>query len=202
MLIRLLIPIIIFFTPYVAIAQVHSLPAIKISTTINIDGNLEDDAWKNIKPVSNFINVTPVFGLPSKRKTNVKIAYDNTAIYVGAYMYDNPQNIRKQITARDVTDRQDVDVFTVGFDTYWDKQNAFVFKVTTTNVQADLKISQNGISNGGVIYDNTWDAVWESKTTIKEDGWVAEMKIPLSAIRFSKKICKTGELILAGLQGL
>ena len=102
-------------------------------------------------------------------------------------MYDYPANIRRQLTARDVLDRQDVDIFTVGFDTYHDKQNAFVFKVSAANVQADLKVSQSGTGNGGVVYDHTWDAVWESKTSIKADGWVAEIKIPLSAIRFSKK---------------
>lgn len=187
MLIRFLIPVALFFTPYVIRAQVRNLAAVKISSAIKIDGNLDDVAWKNIRPVSDFITVSPVYGLPSKRNTQVKIAYDNSAIYVSAYMYDNPARIRKQITARDMTDRQDADVFTVGFDTYRDKQNAFVFKVTTVNVQADLKISQSGTNNGGVVYDNTWDAVWESKTSIKADGWVAEMKIPLSAIRFSKK---------------
>ena len=183
MLTRLLIPAILYFSPLVINAQVRSIPAIKIDQPIKIDGNLDDDAWKNIEPTGDFITFSPVFGKVSKRNTKVKIAYDNTAIYVGAYMYDNPANIRKQLTARDILDRQNVDIFTVGFDTYHDKQNAFVFKVSPSNVQADYKISQSA----GVVYDYSWDAVWESKTSIKADGWVAEFKIPLSAIRFSKK---------------
>lgn len=164
-------------------AQVRSIPAVKINQPIKIDGNLDDEAWKKIEPTGNFITSQPVFGMPSKRKTDVRIAYDNTAIYVGAYMYDKPENIRKQLTARDVLDRQDVDIFAVGFDTYHDKQNAFVFRVTAANVQGDSKQSQGG----SVVNDLTWDAVWESKTSIKADGWVAEIRIPLSAIRFSKK---------------
>jgi hypothetical protein len=183
MLTRLLIPFLLALLPYVMNAQVRGLSAVKISTAIKIDGNLDDVAWKNIEATGNFITISPVFGKVSTRNTKVKIAYDNSAIYIGAYLYDNPANIRKQLTARDVLDRQDVDIFTVGFDTYHDKQNAFVFKVSPANVQADLKISQSG----GVVYDYGWDAVWESKTSIKEDGWVAEIKIPLSAIRFSKK---------------
>ncbi len=183
MLTRLIIlPILSLFT-LVTNAQVRSIPAIKINQPIKIDGNLDDEAWKTVEATGDFITFSPVFGKVSTRNTKVKIAYDNTAIYIGAYLYDNPANIRKQLTARDVLDRQDVDIFTVGFDTYHDKQNAFVFRVTPANVQGDMKESQNG----GVIYDNTWDAVWESKTSIKEDGWVAEIKIPLSAIRFSKK---------------
>jgi hypothetical protein len=183
MLTRLIIPAILYLFPFVLNAQVRSIPAIKITTPIKIDGNLEDEAWKTIEPTGDFITISPVFGKISTRNTKVKIAYDNTAIFIGAYMYDHPSNIRKQLTARDMLDRQDVDIFTVGFDTYHDKQNGFVFKVSPANVQADLKISQSS----GVVYDNSWDAVWESKTSIKEDGWVAEIKIPLSAIRFSKK---------------
>lgn len=187
MLNRLIITAILYFFSFVLHAQVRSMPAIKTTQAIKIDGNLDDDAWKNVEPASNFITISPVFGQISKRNTKVKIVYDNEAVYIGAYMYDNPANIRKQLTARDVVDRQDVDIFTVGFDTYHDKQNAFVFKVSAANVQVDIKISQSGVSNGGVVYDYSWDAVWESKTSIKEDGWVAEIKIPLSAIRFSKK---------------
>jgi len=180
---RLIIPVLLLFLPFVLKAQVRSIPAFKINAPIKIDGNLDDDAWKNIEATGDFITISPVFGKISTRNTKVKIAYDNSAIYIGAYMYDHPSNIRRQLTARDVLDRQDVDIFTVGFDTYHDKQNAFVFKVSAANVQGDIKISQNS----GVVYDYGWDAVWESKTSIKEDGWVAEIKIPLSAIRFSKK---------------
>ncbi len=182
MLTRLIIPALLLILPSVLKAQVRSIPAVKISSAIKIDGNLDDEAWKVIEPAGDFITISPVFGKISTRNTKVKIAYDNSAIYIGAYMYDHPSNIRKQLTARDVLDRQDVDIFTVGFDTYRDKQNAFVFRVSPANVQSDIKLSQSGL-----VYDNGWDAVWESKTSIKEDGWVAEIKIPLSAIRFSKK---------------
>lgn len=180
---RQLIPLLLYLFPFVLNAQVRSIPAEKINTSIKIDGSLDDEGWKNVEPTGDFITIAPVYGKVSARNTKVKIAYDNSAVYIGAYMYDLPANIRKQLTARDVLDRQDVDIFTVGFDTYRDKQNAFVFKVSAANVQADIKISQGA----GVVYDYSWDAVWESKTSVKADGWVAEIKIPLSAIRFSKK---------------
>jgi len=180
---RFIIPVFLYLFPFVLQAQVRSIPAVKINQPIKIDASLDDEAWKNIEPVGDFITASPVYGNPSSRKTRVKIAYDNTAIYVGAYMYDEPSNIRKQLTARDILDRQDVDIFVVGFDTYHDIQNAFIFRVSAANVQGDSKLSQGT----GVVNDLTWDAVWESKTAIKKDGWVAELKIPLSAIRFSKK---------------
>jgi hypothetical protein len=166
----------------VACAQGKKLPALKLTQPIIIDGNLTEAAWNNIISAEDFITFSPHSGNLSLHKTVVKIAYDNDAVYVGAYLYDRPENIRTQLTSRDVTDRQDVDVFTVGFDTYLDRQNAFLFKVTAAGVQADSKGSQNS----SPVYDVTWNAVWESKVSIKEDGWVVEMKIPFSAIRISK----------------
>jgi Domain of unknown function (DUF5916)/Carbohydrate family 9 binding domain-like len=162
-------------------AQVKSISAVKINQPVKIDGNLDDAIWQNIEPATDFITAAPNFGKISNHKTLVKIAYDNSAVYVGAYMYDNPENIRKQFTARDAIDRQDVDIFVVGFDTYQDKQNAFVFRVSAAGVQSDAKES-----GGGAVFDKTWDAVWQSQVSIKADGWVAEIKIPFSAIRFSK----------------
>lgn len=160
------------------------MAAVKLTLPVNVDGDLDDEAWKNTPVASNFITFSPHYGKPSAYKTEVKIAYDNVAVYVAAYMYDNPKNIRTQITARDISDRQDVDVFTVGFDTYLDRQNAFLFKVTAAGVQADAKGSQNS----SPVYDNTWNAVWESKVRIKKDGWTAELRIPFSAIRISKSL--------------
>jgi hypothetical protein len=162
-------------------AQVKSISSVKINQPVKIDGNLDDAIWQNIEPATDFITFSPTFGKVSTHKTIVKIAYDNSAVYVGAYLYDNPKDIRKQFTQRDLIDRQDADIFVVGFDTYHDRQNAFIFRVTAAGVQADAKESK-----GGDVFDGKWDAVWESKVSIKADGWVAEIKIPFSAIRFSK----------------
>ena len=178
---RLILPFLLCILSAASNAQVRHLPAVKIDQPIKIDGNLDDAAWQQIEATGDFITSNPVFGKPSTHKTSVKITYDNTAVYVGAYMYDDPENIRRQITARDVISMQDADYFVVGLDTYHDKQNAFVFRVTAAGTQGDAKESA-----GGAVFDATWDAVWESKTSIKKDGWVAEIKIPFSAIRFSK----------------
>ncbi len=189
---RFILTVMLYLLPLVMQAQVRHLPAVKIDQPIKIDGNLDDAAWQNIESTSDFITASPVFGKVSTHKTTVKIAYDNTAVYVGAYLYDDPANIRKQITARDMISGQDVDYFVVGFDTYRDKQNAFVFRVTAAGTQGDAKES-----GGGSVFDQTWDAVWESKTSIKKDGWVVEIKIPFSAIRFSKKIVQNWGLDFA-----
>lgn len=171
-----------------SMAQVKNLEATKINTAPKLDGSLDDAAWQNVQEATGFITNTPVFGKTPVVRTSVKIIYDNSAIYVGAYLYDQPGNIRKQMTVRDAEQRADVDYFAVFLDTYRDKQNAFQFLVTSRNVQTDARLSPNFPPNGfGTYGDVSWDAVWDSRVSMKPDGWVVEMKIPYSAIRFSKE---------------
>ena len=160
------------------------MQAVKTSQAPKIDGNLDDAAWINAPVLTDFIQHYPTFGLPSSKNTEVKIIYDNTAIYIGAYLYDEPGNIRKQITARDGELENNVDYFSVFFDTYNDHQNGFLFLVTTANVQSDARLSPGD----NTIFGNyTWDAVWDSKVSMKPDGWVVEMRIPYISLRFAKK---------------
>jgi Domain of unknown function (DUF5916)/Carbohydrate family 9 binding domain-like len=182
---RLLLTFISIITFFTAAAQVKSLPAVKTSQSIKIDGNLNEIAWKEAPEATGFIKTFPTFGEASSKQTVIKLLYDDAAVYVAAYMYDERKNVRKQLTQRDVLERQDADVFSVGFDTYHDRQNAFIFQVSAAGVQGDARQSQSGGNDGG--FDRSWDAVWESSTRIVADGWIAEIKIPFSAIRFSKK---------------
>ena len=175
------LPLIIFFIIISSpcLSQTKSISATKLEKSAITDTRPGDPVWNNISPVGEFITSTPVFGKKASRETEVKIAYDNTAVYILAYLHDDPKKIKRQLTARDDIDGKDVDVFSVGIDTYDDKQNAFSFKVSAAGVQEDAKLS--------TIEDASWDAVWESKVYMKSDGWIAEIKIPFSAIRFSKK---------------
>lgn len=167
-------------------SQTKTLQAVKITQPPKIDGVLDDEAWSDVPPVSDFIQSFPTFGLPPSRKTVVKLAYDNTAIYVGAYLYDDPLLIKRQITARDAEQQQDVDYFSVFFDTYNDHQNGFQFLVTTANVQSDARLGVN-LGTDAEYGDKSWDAVWQSNVSINKDGWSVEMRIPYISLRFAKK---------------
>jgi len=170
----------------VAQGQPKSIIAVKSGSAPVIDGDLGDAAWQSAPVAKDFIQNFPTFGLPGSVKAEVRLLYDDDAVYVGAYLHDDPKNIRKQLTARDNEQRQDVDYFSVFFDTYSDHQNGFQFLVTTANVQSDARIGGSG-GGGGDFGDKTWDAVWQSQVQIKNDGWVVEMKIPYISLRFSKK---------------
>ena len=168
-------------------SQGKTLQAIKLPhSPPRIDGNLDDMAWKDVPVTAGFIQNFPGFGLPASQKTEVRIVYDNSAIYISAYLYDDPALIRKQITARDEEQLKDLDYFSVFLDTYNDLQNGFQFLVTSSNVQTDARLSPSVVTAFGEYGDKTWDAVWDSKVSIKNDGWVVEMKIPYISLRFAK----------------
>lgn len=169
-------------------SQGKTLQAVKIDQTPpKIDGNLDDLAWKDVAVATSFVQNFPNFGYPSAQKTEVRIIYDDAAIYVGAYLYDDPALIRRQITARDEEQMKDLDYFSIFLDTYNDHQNGFQFLVTSSNVQTDARLSPNAVTGYGEYGDKTWDAVWYSEVSIKNDGWVVEMKIPYISLRFAKK---------------
>lgn len=180
----------LFFPATSLFAQQKTLQAVKVATPPKLDGILDDAAWQNVPEANNFIENSPDFGKPSMQPTTVKIVYTDEAIYIGAFLKDDPTLIKKQLTQRDREQFQDADNFGVTFDTYLDQQNAFQFIVTSANVQSDAKISSSSSDNdddfgGGADYN--WDAVWDSRVVISENGWTVEMKIPYSAIRFAKK---------------
>lgn len=171
-------------------SQEKILQAIKSDQAPRIDGSLGDPAWAGAPEAVGFIQNYPSAGQPASRQTIVKVIYDNSAIYVGAYLYDDPSLMRKQLTARDEEMQKDVDYFAVFFDTYNDHQNGFQFVVTSANVQSDARLGPN-LGNGGNGFgdlgDKTWDAVWESKVQVQKDGWTVEMRIPYISLRFAKK---------------
>ncbi|MDK2977781.1 MAG: hypothetical protein PWP52_495 [Bacteroidales bacterium] len=153
----------------------------KVAQGPKIDGILDDDIWVNAPVAKDFIQFEPYNGYAPSLPTEVKILYDNHAIYFGAIMYDNhPDSIIKDLGVRDDYTSLNSDLFTVYINTFNDGVNASEFMVSASGIQSDVK--HNGNSE-----DRNWDAVWESKVNITEKGWMVEMMIPYSALRFSQK---------------
>lgn len=158
----------------------------KTTETITIDGNLSEQTWKNAQFATDFIMYDPDNGkeIDVKKRTDVKILYDDQAIYIGALLYDDePSKIMKEITERD--DFGTSDFFGIYINGYNDGQQDFRFFVTAAGGQVDcLATEQMG-------EDYSWDAIWESKVKITEFGWAVEMKIPYAALRFSPEAVQT-----------
>jgi hypothetical protein len=168
-------------------AQIKIAHALKITAAPHIDGLLDEAIWQEASNASGFVTTAPVFGNIPTDSTIVKIIYDNTSVYIGAYLYCDPALIRKQYTPRDQERQADVDFFGVFIDSYNDRQNAYQFLVTARNVQTDARLSANIAPAGGIYGDLSWDAVWDSKVSMHQNGWSVELKIPLFSIRFADK---------------
>ena len=151
-----------------------------ISEKIEIDGKLDENTWQTAAIASDFIMLDPDNGkaIPENKRTEVKVLYDNDAIYIGAIMYDeNPAKILREITQRDNFGTSDLfGVFVNGFN---DGQQDFQFFVNAADGQADCITTD---TNGE---DYSWDAVWKSKAVITDKGWIVEIRIPYAALRFS-----------------
>ncbi len=128
----------------------------------------------NVNIATDFLELNPTEGNAPRFKTDVKVLFDDNNIYILGYCYDDhPDSILTQLGERD--DRLNADLFTVSFDTYNKKLDAFTFSVSASGVQSDSRVS-----------DDAFNAVWESAVQIVDDGWVVEIKIPYYAIRFPK----------------
>ncbi|MFE3866896.1 DUF5916 domain-containing protein [Flavobacterium sp. LS2P90] len=177
---RKLLLIIILFFSLLGYGQKKTLQTRSISENITIDGKIEEAAWISAPVATDFIMFDPDNGkpIPENKKTEVKVLYDNDAIYVAALMYDNePNKIMKEISQRD--DFGTSDLFGVFINGFNDGQQDFQFFVNAADGQADCITTD---TNGE---DYSWDAVWESKAVITDKGWVVEIRIPYAALRFS-----------------
>jgi len=168
-----------------------------------IDGDvLNDAAWQVVKPITELVQQMPNYGLPASEATEVRIAFDEKNLYVSAVCYDtSPSKLAVTDVRRDA-DLTNTDAFIFIIDTYFDRQNGFVFGTNTVGIEYDAQVDNEGQGNfnnnrqqGGVIggFNLNWDASWIVATEVGEYGWSAEFMIPLKTIRF-----KSGEDIKWG----
>ncbi|HNV65511.1 MAG TPA: DUF5916 domain-containing protein [Bacteroidales bacterium] len=156
--------------------------ALRITEPIQIDGKLDEAPWQKASPAGDFIIYNPHNGMPSKFRTEVRLLYDDDALYIGAIMYDSyPDSIFTQLGQRDAGDIN-ADHFWIEISPFNDGLNGEMFKVSASNVQIDNKMS----TADSWMHRDSWDAVWHSNTSISDEGWIAEMKIPYSALRFPR----------------
>jgi hypothetical protein len=180
-----------------------------------IDGIMDEPEWQKSNSATDFIIYIPDNGAPSRYKTDVRILYDDNALYVGALMYDdNPDSIYIELGERDADRMLNADNFSVEVSPYNDGVNGFRFKVSASGVQSDSRVelfdfgmggggssgggggggggigpgmTGGGSSGGSMGRQDNWDAVWDSEVSINDKGWVAELRIPYSALRFPKE---------------
>ena len=172
-----------------------SLIATMLESDPIIDGNvLSDKVWVNISPITKMIQSKPLFGVESSEKTEIRIAFSNSILYLGVVCYDSSPNTLVVSDSRRDANLDDDDSFLFIIDTYNDQQNGFLFGTNSAGMEYDAQIDNEGVGNrtaqrqqGGVIGGTNlnWDASWIVKTEVGDYGWSAEFAIPLKSLRFS-----------------
>ena len=151
------------------------------STAPVIDGKLDDKEWMHAAIAEDFIQFLPYNGDVPKKRTVVRLLYDDKALYFGAMMYDpNPDSISRTLSSRDVGPNDNADIFAIVLGPYNDGTNTNMFFISAAGVQSDIKTSSGND-------DSNWDAIWQSKVSIVDSGWIAEVKIPFTELRYSKE---------------
>ena len=173
------------FISFCTYGQKKTLAAKPTLENITIDGKIDEAAWEAAPFATDFIMYEPDNGKPisESKKTEVKVLYDNNAVFISAVLYDDePHKISRELTNRDEFGVSDN--FSVSINGNNDGQQDFRFFVSAAGVQMDCLATEAN-------EDFNWDAIWDSEVKITDFGWVVEMKIPYAALRFSKAAKQT-----------
>ena len=156
--------------------DVPQATALRINGSIHIDGSLSEPQWQTAVPLRDLRQLDPQEGRPATERSDIRFLYDNEALYIGAKLYDR-QKVRARLGRRDMAMTAS-DWLTVIIDTNHDHRTAVGFEVNPFGVRRDQTRSPSGEDDG-------WEPVWEVATQVTDSGWVAEMRIPFSQLRFS-----------------
>jgi hypothetical protein len=178
----------ILFVASVAFAQPPTLAspdgrkqvtAVRTDQSITIDGILDEAVWAQALPAADFIQADPSEGQPASEATEVRIAFDDENLYIGAICRDSqPSAIVVNDIRKDFADREQ-DTFEVLLDTFADRRNGFVFVTNAEGARADTQMASEGRE-----VNSNWDAVWWVNARTTAEGWTAEFRIPFKTLRF------------------
>jgi hypothetical protein len=144
-----------------------------------IDGILDDPIWEMGEWQGDFTQQQPVGGVPGTEHTYIKVLYDKSNLFVSVICQDSEPDL-----IWDIFDRRDAlsgDMTGIAIDSYHDKRTAFEFNLSAAGQKMDLK------HLGDYQWDFNWDAVWDGATSRTDTGWIAEMKIPFSQLRYADR---------------
>lgn len=167
----------------------YQMVATRTATPPRIDGRPDEAQWDRAQVVTDFLQSMPDEGQPASERTEVRVLFDDEAIYIAAFCFDRqPDQIVASVMRRDEP-HDNNDSFTVTLDTYHDHRNGFYFETNAMGARFDAQIvSEGGTSmiqrRSGDNFNRDWDVVWEAAGQITDEGWFAEMKIPFWALRF------------------
>lgn len=155
--------------------------AIRATSVIKVDGVLDEDAWQNVEPTTDFFRMEPRQGGDYRFHTSVRVLFDEKNLYIGAFCRDSlgRKGVRVQDLRRDFSWNEN-DVFGVQLDPQNLKQFAVSFQTTPYGNQRDLQNFNDQVT------DNDWNALWTVRTSQTDDGYFVEFAIPFKSLRYDE----------------
>jgi len=167
--------------------------AARITGSIQLDGMLDETAWSEATPAGALTQLDPDEGAPPTEQTEIRVLLSGNALYIGARLFDNdPSRIRALLTRRDA--ESESDRFSVQLDSRSDRRTAFVFEVNPRGVRRDGILQVDG------TVDYSPDPVWQAAVRQDAAGWSAEIRIPLSQLRFNRGVDTWGVQFIRFIQ--
>ena len=165
------------------------LNAQRVTEAPVIDGMLDENIWGSSSSISGFVQQEPSEGSPASEETQVFVVYDDDALYLGVRAFDSdPEGVVSSEMRRDSDRILDEDYFAVILDTFKDSRSGYMFVVSPLGAKLEQQVFEEG--EGGrpgwpsPNINRNWDGVWEAETRITEEGWTAEIAIPMVTLRF------------------
>jgi hypothetical protein len=158
---------------------------------ISLDGRLDEAIWQSATPIVDFTQQEPVEGSRPSEETEIRVLYDDDALYIGVMIYDDPDQVLAYQRARDAGLNTD-DRFMWILDTFLDGRTGYFFEINAAGLMGDGVITGSGGGRGGGGggfggggTNKAWDGIWEAQTTMLPNGWSAEIQIPFRTLNFN-----------------
>ncbi len=165
--------------------QTHQHPIVpRLTGPVTLDGPSDEPAWQAIEPLP-LVTQSPYFGNPPSEATEVRLAHDDEFIYLAGRLWDDPEDIRGFSLKRDELAPYN-DYFGIILDTFNDNENALAFFTTPAGIRLDFTIANDAqpVDPDDAPLNLSWDTFWDAAVTTTAEGWFAELRIPLSSLRF------------------
>ena len=197
---KFILPLFLLCLPVNALAQdaenfdTKSFEMAKLSEEAIIDGILDDEIWQQATLIDDFHQMLPIeFAEPSQR-TEVRVYYTENAVFFGVRLYDDePDQITAQVLTQNASIRAD-DWFVLQLDTYLDRRSGFRFGTNANGVRWD------GIFSSPTDIESNWNGVWQGESSIDDEGWATEIRIPFQTLSFNPEQSEWGINFLRVIQ--
>ena len=160
----------------------RTLQAARIETALTVDGNLAEEQWQSASAALGFLQRDPQEGQPSTERTEFRVLYTATTLYIGVRCFDSsPRAILASDRQRDSSMGND-DNINIVLDTFHDHRNTYLFRTNPLGTQYDALVTDEGRT-----VNSNWDERWEVAARVDEAGWTAEFAIPFKSLRTSEE---------------